>query len=529
MPIARVQTFSCPKCGAPMILRKGKWGEFWGCSTYPRCKKIVSVGDEHLYNRPEKEFYPSSYQQDIFDFIKEGEGSAVVQGVAGCGKTTTLVQGGKRVPFFLGLAFNKHIADEWGARSPKADISTTHSFGLKVVREAFGRVKVDDSKVYYILKPMVEAQKMEFGDSRALMSTVKKVVALSKATLSKDFEWICDRYGIPTNGDAQLVNMLARYALEQDKKMTNTVDFGDMIWFPYVHHLQPKQYPFVFVDEAQDLNWAQAELISSALEPGGRVVLVGDKNQALYGFRGADADSIPNLIERFQAQTLPLSITYRCPKAVVELAQTLVPQIEAAPDAIDGEVLYQREREALKGVGPGDMILCRTNAPLVAPIYSLIQRGVKATIRGRDIGKGLITLIEKFEPKIMSSSLNELLGLLVNYERVQVGRLMSTNKTGQAQAVQDKVETIVALSDGVESIGDLKTKTESIFDDRTASVVGSTVHRAKGLEADKVIIIRPDLMPHPLAQQSWEEQAEQNCIYVACTRAKKTLIFAQKE
>ncbi len=47
----------------------------------------------------------------------------------------------------------------------------------------------------------------------------------------------------------------------------------------------------------------------------------------------------------------------------------------------------------------------------------------------------------------------------------------------------------------------------------------STVHRAKGLEAQRVWVLRPDLMPHPMARQDWAVEQERNLIYVAVTRA----------
>ena len=224
---------------------------------------------------------------------------------------------------------------------------------------------------------------------------------------------------------------------------------------------------------------------------------------------------------------MPLPICYRCGKKIIELAQVFVPSIEAAPNAIDGEVLYQTEAQAMREVQEGDMILCRTNAPLVKPIYQLIRQGVKATIRGRDIGKGLVVFIEKFEPK--SISLSDCLSKMEAYADREISKLCAAEKTNQAQTMLDKMETIWALSEGVQTVEELKDKTTSIFSEDRTGVVGSTVHRAKGLEADNVIIIRPDLLPHPMAKKDWEFQQEQNIQYVAITRAKKRLTYAVKE
>jgi len=65
---------------------------------------------------------------------------------------------------------------------------------------------------------------------------------------------------------------------------------------------------------------------------------------------------------------------------------------------------------------------------------------------------------------------------------------------------------------------------EQIFSDNgKAGVKLSSVHRAKGLEANVVWILCPDLMPHPKAEQPWEQEQEMNLKYVAITRAKREL------
>jgi superfamily I DNA/RNA helicase len=58
-------------------------------------------------------------------------------------------------------------------------------------------------------------------------------------------------------------------------------------------------------------------------------------------------------------------------------------------------------------------------------------------------------------------------------------------------------------------------------------VTFSSVHRAKGLEADNVFIIKPSSMPSPRAKKQWEQVQEQNIRYVAFTRAKDTLYMVE--
>jgi superfamily I DNA/RNA helicase len=115
-----------------------------------------------------------------------------------------------------------------------------------------------------------------------------------------------------------------------------------MIWLPIVLRLPIEKYDWVFVDEAQDLNKSQLELVHNLVNETGRVCCVGDRHQSIYGFRGADVDAIPRLIRELnEVKVLPLTVSWRCPSSVVGLAQQLVPQFQAAPDAPEGTIEEQ--------------------------------------------------------------------------------------------------------------------------------------------------------------------------------------------
>jgi len=209
----------------------------------------------------------------------------------------------------------------------------------------------------------------------------------------------------------------------------------------------------------------------------------------------------------------------------VRLAQELVPRIEAAEDTAEGVVGSISESEFSNMVRPGNLVLCRCNAPLVRPAFELIRRGVKAVILGRDIGKGRVTLVEKIQRKARVTSLNGTLAEIADYTRREVSKLIAAGKGGRTQALEDKQETILALADGCKTVAELKCKIEEVFSDTREGVVFSSVHKAKGGEAERVFVLRPDLMPHPKATRPWELQQERNVKYVALTRAKRELYF----
>src|SRR5206468_3822369 len=150
-----------------------------------------------------------------------------------------------------------------------------------------------------------------------------------------------------------------------------------------------------FIDEAQDTNPARRALAKLALKPGGRLIAVGDPMQAIYGFTGASHDAMDLIAAEFDTVELPLSVSYRCARTIIGMAQTIVPYLEAAPNAPDGAVSRLPLKTALNALKPSDAVLCRQTAPLVSLAFKLIAAGRGCIILGREIAKGLTNLIDK--------------------------------------------------------------------------------------------------------------------------------------
>jgi superfamily I DNA/RNA helicase len=91
-------------------------------------------------------------------------------------------------------------------------------------------------------------------------------------------------------------------------------------------------------------------------------------------------------------------------------------------------------------------------------------------------------------------------------------------------ALEDKVVTLLFLAKLSTNIEDLKVKIRTIFTDEIKGIVLSTIHKIKGLEASRVFIIRPDLLPMKTIK-GWQQIQEKNLEYVAITRAKTELIY----
>ena len=281
-------------------------------------------------------FLPSKYQWQIFAFVQNGSGHGVIEAVAGSGKTLTIITATQltnstaKVAF---VAFNKHIADTLSDRAPAhVHASTLHSLGFANIRRAWGNVQVDADKLRHILA----TQRTNSYDS-----SVIRLVSLCKANLleptSVSLDYIADRWDIDVPEEEQdTIYHLAQIVYRESLEQKASIDYDDMIHFCATGMVGCQKFDILFVDEAQDLAKFQIEMALRSIKTGGRIIACGDAMQSIYSFRGADSEAIPNIIEATHATTLPLSICYRCPKSHVELAQQLVPQIEAREDAPDG-------------------------------------------------------------------------------------------------------------------------------------------------------------------------------------------------
>jgi superfamily I DNA/RNA helicase len=248
-------------------------------------------------------------------------------------------------------------------------------------------------------------------------------------------------------------------------------------------------------------------------------------HNSIYGFRGALSNSMDNIKERFDCEELPLSVSYRCPVVVVEHVKQWVPQIEHWADAAIGDVSTP-ESWNIHDFRAGDAILCRVARPVVDMAFRLIRNKIPAKVAGRDIGQGLIKLIDKMK----AMDLIDLDQKLLRYREREVTR--AKGDLGKIAAVDDKIDTLRVFMDelGVDgSIHELKASIESLFGenmDGARMVVLSTVHKAKGLEWPRVFVLDSDLyMPSKWARQPWQRQQEANLCYVAGNRSKLELHY----
>jgi len=299
-------------------------------------------------------------------------------------------------------------------------------------------------------------------------------------------------------------------------------------------NLYTKKFDVVLVDECQDLNKAQLNLVLKAARQGGRVIFVWDRNQAIQGFAGADNNSFDNVVRASNAKEMPLSICYRCPKSHVEMARELVPQIESSPTAIDGTVKHIGMSDFYELPSFGDLILSRRNAPLIGTAFRLISRGVQARIRGRDIATGLVKLIKAADKVVIdnagkfSESFPAKLKISIRHKIDLLDQ--SPDSEALKESLQDQLDCILAFMSGrpdIQTNEQLCTEIQKLFADDGASVWLSSIHRAKGLESDRVFILDAENI-RANCRLHWQREQELNLEYVALTRSKNELHLVYK-
>lgn len=239
---------------------------------------------------------------------------------------------------------------------------------------------------------------------------------------------------------------------------------------------------------------------------------------SIYAFRGADAHAMDRVRNRLGAKILPLSVSYRCARSIVKLAQQTVPDIEAAPDAREGEVRFGVRLDTLyRDAQPGDFILSRINAPLLTMCLRFLREGRRATIQGRAIGDELALFVRKIDCDRHSPAGVQVMRDFVDaWKATEVARLVA--KERDTQAVEDKAACLHALAEQAKSVAEVERAIATLFGDKddASHIVLSSTHRAKGMERERAWLIGDTFRPARGIQEA-------NLWYVGVTRAKGSL------
>lgn len=477
----------------------------------------------------------SDKQMNVFNEWETTSNNLAIEACPGGAKSTVLVELLKRTPKHkksIFLAFNKSIQQELEQKVPEGvETSTLHSMGFKILlKNTNQRYKVNEIKSFILAKKHLKLNLKNKDKENAYLFTLSKLVDLYRLNTCKnknDLELSALKYGVDIldqelDHAMELLEYIDKYNRKSHKEQM-MIDFVDMLYLPTIL-IDSKYFPkydVVMVDETQDLNSLQWNMVQMLLKKRSRFCAVGDSFQSIYSFQGADNDVFNKIKTYSKTVQLPLSYSYRCSKKIAQEANKVFNFIESPEWMEDGEVVKSGTFHDIKA---GDFILCRNNLPLIETFLGLLKRGQKAHIVGRDFGTGLLNVLNKMED-FSKESIEEILA----NKRAKLKEKGIKNFTYNASyvALQEKISILVELHKHFESLSKLKSIINSMFSDKENknSITLSTIHKAKGREADNVYFLMPQLIPSEYAQTELEKYSEKCLLYVAITRAKQKLVY----
>lgn len=499
------------------------------------------------------EHKPTEQQQAIIDAAADGS-SIIVKAGAGCSKTSTIsmfqsVLSGPATAVAFNVSIKKELEKRLDARHTALTANGLgHRAWQKVVRN---KLVVDSGKSGEILKPMLDELKVEREDWVEMFSDVTKLTALGKhhgiipkqaksqyKGLSPDddetWEDLAERHWIElTPMKLELIRAVLSESITQ--AYNGKIDFDDQIYMSVLFGAPHEQRHIMIVDEAQDLSPINHVQLKKCRPQ--QLIVVGDPRQAIYGFRGADYQSMDNIRQEFKNLDfldLKLSLTFRCPKEVVARQKRHYPEFEAFHTNKAGTIRHFNEKPwSIKDFPQHEniAILCRNNAPIISLAFRLLSSGVPIQVLGRDIAKNLKNLLAKaINPSVRGTE--NLLKAIESWRAKEIEK--AAGRQSKIEGVHERAESMIAVAENCSSLEQAQQAVDKIFE-QEGRVVLSSGHKAKGLEWNNVTHLDPWRIPSKYARAAQEQGddsliiQENNLRYVIETRTKDVLTLASLE
>lgn len=468
---------------------------------------------------------PTVEQQAIID---HGDANLMVVALAGTGKTKTIEMKLNVLPRepVLYLAFNKRIVDDAMGRQKQAIkdkteppfpntviMKTLNSVGNQVLRTLVGKTTVDKTKSSDALKAILDRLK---GEDRAsardayfdILDAVGKAKALgyipdgyfkqAKRLITRE-QFHASLHKKTSDLEREIIDSILVQSIKDTFK--GRIDFDDQVYMPALFGGSFPRFPYVVVDEVQDLNPVNHEMLYKLAKDW--FGAVGDPWQSIYGFRGAVSGGIQRLEKNFSMQRKTLSISFRCPRAIVEHVRWRVPEFKWIRDGGSVAVLPSLSPSLIPDTAA---ILCRNNAPLLQIAYNLLAAKRSVSLEGSGIGPRLIRIMRKLGNGNLSQA-----DLLIAIEAWKQDKLIETNAP---KTICDMAECMKVFASWGKTLDQAIAYADLLLKQRGAIKL-STGHKAKGLEWDTVYHLDPWLIG--------EGEQELNLRYVISTRAKERL------
>lgn len=277
------------------------------------------------------------------------EGPLLIIAGAGSGKTRTmtyriahLIETGVKPYHILALTFTNKAAREMlervnalaGEQAADAWIGTFHSVCVRILRRDIEKLGYQRSFVIYddddqlrVIKDILK--QMDIDDKQFPPKEIRNTISGAKNELKNADDWFKE-----SNKDyrAQRIHdIFVQY--DQRLKKASALDFDDLIAktlelfvnHPPVIEYYRQRFQYVHVDEYQDTNFAQYSLVRLLTEESRNLCVVGDDDQSIYGWRGADITNILNFKKHFpEARVIKLEQNYRSTSTILDASNELI-------------------------------------------------------------------------------------------------------------------------------------------------------------------------------------------------------------
>lgn len=459
---------------------------------------------------------PTTEQAHILGLVSDSPANLMLNALAGTGKTSTLEMIERATPTkpILYLCFNKKIADDASKRMlSTTTVRTFNSLGHRIWAASLGSKKLtlDARKSATILRSMIdETPRRDQGPLWDSFWEVVHGVGLAKALgyipegKYPDKKRLITQSALhsaleesPDDLTADLIEAVLTRSIAQ--AYAGNIDYNDQVYMPGLFGGTFPRFPLVLVDEAQDLNPVNHALLRKLIKH--RAIFVGDPWQSIYGFRGAMQSGMAKLGEAFATQPADLSVSFRCPRAIVEAAHWRVPHFKWIKEGGHVEVLRELQAHDLPD---GAAILCRNNAPLLRTALQLLLADRSVQVAGSDIGPKLIGVLKKLGPPDLSRA--SVLSAIADWEAEKVDKGSTT--------AGDLAECMRVFASHGQSLAAAISYAEHLFAQK-GTIRLLTGHKAKGLEFETVYHLDPWLCK--------DNEQDQNLHYVITTRSMSNL------
>lgn len=279
--------------------------------------------------------------------VSHFEGPMLVLAGPGSGKTRVITERirylienrGVAPAGILVITFTKAAALEMkqryqqlsASRSGGVHFGTFHAIFFMILKYAYHYTAdniVRDEVRYDILKRIVYETNLEIEDEREFVNDLEAEISRVKGERIR-----LENYYSPLCSNEIFREMFQKYQRTLEQK--RLIDFDDMLLYccelleqrEDIRRIWQKQFPYILIDEFQDISRVQYDVIRLLAEPRRNIFVVGDDDQSIYGFRGAKPEMMKQFLKDFpEAQRCTLDVNYRCAPEIVSAAQCVISQ-----------------------------------------------------------------------------------------------------------------------------------------------------------------------------------------------------------